>query len=74
MNPYRARHRTTTLIVIEDGLALYIICSALSRNGRRAEGLSVSLISGLALSCSRSVGILVYMNDARKAIRKDGAF
>ena len=61
MNPYRARHNTTTLIVIEYGLALYIYCSAWSKNLSRIDGLLSILISGLCLSCSLSVGILVYM-------------
>ena len=61
MNPYRARQNTTTLIVIEYGLAPYIICSAESKNLSRIDGLSVDLISGLALSCSLSVGILLIM-------------
>ena len=63
MNPYRARQNTTTLIVIEYGLALYIYDSALDRNFNLNDGLSVDLISGLALSCSRSVGILLYIWD-----------
>ena len=74
MNPYRARHNTTTLIVIEYGLALYIYCSAESKNLSRIDGLSVDLISGLCLSCSLSVGILLIMKGCRKANRKDGAF
>ena len=66
MNPYRARHNTTTLIVIEYGLALYIYDSAESKNLRRIDGLLSILISGLSLSYSLSVGILVYMKGCRK--------
>ena len=62
MNPYRARHNTTTLIVIEYGLALYIYCSAESKNLSRIDGLSVDLISGLSLSYSLSVGILLFID------------
>ena len=61
MNPYRARHNTTTLIVIEYGLALYIYPSACLRKCKRKDGLLSDLISGLALSCSLSVGILLIM-------------
>ena len=62
MNPYRARQNTTTLIVIEYGLALYIYDSAWSKNLRRIDGLSVDLISGLSLSYSLSVGILLFID------------
>ena len=74
MNPYRARQNTTTLIVIEYGLALYIYCSAESKNLSRIDGLSVDLISGLCLSCSLSVGILLIMKGCRKVEYKGGAF
>ena len=74
MNPYRARQNTTTLIVIEYGLALYIYCSAESKNLSRIDGLSVDLISGLALSCSLSVCILLYIYCGRKVAREGGAF
>ena len=84
MNPYRARQNTTTLIVIEYGLALYIYDSACLRKCKRNDGSSVDLSSGLCcpypsgsglcLSCSRSVGILLIMKGCRKANRKDGAF
>ena len=62
MNPYRASRRTTTLIVIEYGLALYILVSIWLRNRRRIDGLSVDLISGLSLSYSLSVGILLFID------------
>ena len=62
MNPYRARQNTTTLIAIEYGLALYILVSIWLRNRRRIDGLSVDLISGLSLSYSLSVGILLFID------------
>ena len=62
MNPYRASRRTTTFIVIEYGLALYIYCSAWSKNLRRIDGLLSILISGLSLSYSLSVGILLFID------------
>ena len=84
MNPYRASRRTTTFIVIEYGLALYIYDSAWSKNFNRMDGLLSCLTSGLCcpypsgsglcLSRSLSVGILIVMTWVRKAIRKDGAF
>ena len=74
MKPYRARQNTTTLIVIEYGLALYIYDSASLRNLSRIDGLSVDLISGLALSYSLSVGILLIMKGCRKVEYKGGAF
>ena len=72
--PYEASRRTTTLIVKGTMAKLYIYDSAWSRNLSLNDGSFVDLISGLALSCSLSVGILVYMNDARKGEYKGGAF
>ena len=60
MNPYRARQRTTTLIVIACGLAPYIYCSAESKNRKRNDGLLSCFISGLYLLCSLSVGICLF--------------
>ncbi len=72
--PYRASDRTTTLIVKGTMAKLYIYDSAWSKNLSRMDGLLSILISGLCLSYSLSVGILVYMNDARKGEYKGGAF
>ena len=59
--PYEASRRTTTLIVKGTMAKLYIYDSAWSKNFKRNDGSFVVLISGLCLSCSLSVGILVYM-------------
>ena len=65
-NPYEASRRTILLIVKGTMEKLYIYCSAWSKNLRRIDGLLSILISGLSLSYSLSVGILVYMKGCRK--------
>ena len=72
--PYPANATIIDLNMKGIGWKLYIYCSASLRNRSLVDGLLSVLISGLCLSCSRSVGILVYMNDARKGEYKGGAF
>ena len=50
-----------------------IASSTRSRNRKRKADLSI-LISGLCLSCSLSVGILLIMKGCRKVEYKGGAF
>ena len=69
------------LLIVKGTMAkLYILVSTWLRNRKRkADGSDLNLEAdasalGLSLSYSLWVGILVYMNDARKGGRKGGAF
>jgi len=72
--PYRASDRTILLIMKGTMEKLYIYDSAWSKNFKRNDGSFVDLISGLCLSCSLSVGILLIMKGCRKVEYKGGAF